>query len=355
MREETIFDYIIVGQGVAGSVLALTLASSGLKVLIINEEKPNTSSKIAAGLLNPVTGFRKKKAWLADIIFPVLHQFYLKQEQVLNEQFYHPKDIFIPFDSIQSQNDWISKSGDNEWSSFIETSELPDSYHNRIIQPFGGMSIKQSGWVDIPKLLQATKKYFTQKEAYLSQKIEYTQIQFGENIIVNGITAKMIIFCEGTNTMLNPFFDWIPFVPNKGEILDIKLENFPTQFILNKGVFLLPIHQDIFRCGSTYYNEFDSPDGVTAVGKKELLTKLKGLILENNIEIIGHKANVRPAVLGRRPVLGFHPQYPQLGIFNGLGSKGVSLAPYFAKVLAHNLLNATPLPIDVNCVRFWKE
>lgn len=353
MKSNQIFDYTIVGQGIAGSVLALALASRGLKVMVINEEKANTSSKIAAGLLNPVTGFRKKKAWLADIVYPALHEFYLKQEKVLGQQFYFPQKLFIPFDSIQSQNVWISKSGDQNWSSYIEISELPDLYKNKIIQPYGGMCIKQAGWVDIPTLLEATKTYFTQKEAYSNQKIEYSQLQITENIAINNIVSKKVIFCEGTAAQNNPILNWIPFVPNKGEILDLSIDGYPTDYILNKGVFLLPTANGIFRCGSTYYNEFEDSQSTTEEGAQEIMSKFLNLVGKIPAEIVGHRANIRPSVLGRRPVIGSHPKYPNIGIFNGFGSKGASLTPYFAEVLLNHFEHNMPILKEADCKRFW--
>lgn len=45
--------------------------------------------------------------------------------------------------------------------------------------------------------------------------------------------------------------------------------------------------------------------------------------------VVEHKAGVRPSVSDRRPVLGPCKDYEQLVVFNGLGTKGVSLAPFF--------------------------
>ena len=76
-------DYLIVGQGIAGSLLAYELEQAGRRVLVLNEEKENTSSNKAAGIYNPITGRKLVKTWLADELFPGLEGYYLGLEQTL--------------------------------------------------------------------------------------------------------------------------------------------------------------------------------------------------------------------------------------------------------------------------------
>ena len=71
-----IYDFIVVGHGLAGAILAETLRSRGNKVLVIDEPKANSASRVAAGLLNPVAGKRFAKSWLADTLVPAADAFY---------------------------------------------------------------------------------------------------------------------------------------------------------------------------------------------------------------------------------------------------------------------------------------
>ena len=90
-------DYIIVGQGLAGSILALTLLQKGKSVMVIDDAKPNTASKIAAGLYNPVVFKRLVKSWLADDLLPYMDSFYPEMEKLLGVEFYFSKRILKPF------------------------------------------------------------------------------------------------------------------------------------------------------------------------------------------------------------------------------------------------------------------
>ena len=72
-------------------------------------------------------------------------------------------------------------------------------------------------------------------------------------------------------------------------------------------------------------------------------------------EIIDHQAGIRPTVKDRRPLLGVHPAHHQLAIFNGMGTKGVMLAPYFANHLVNHLENDDKLLPEIDIVRFGKK
>ena len=58
-------DYLIVGMGLAGSALAYFLSKNGKKIALIDNNIDQTSSKIAAGLYNPITGRKMVKTWMA--------------------------------------------------------------------------------------------------------------------------------------------------------------------------------------------------------------------------------------------------------------------------------------------------
>ena len=65
-----------------------------------------------------------------------------------------------------------------------------------------------------------------------------------------------------------------------------------------------------------------------------------------------HLAAVRPTVRDRRMIIGGHPQRQDLFIFNGLGTKGASLAPLGSRWLFDFLESATALPVEVSSERF---
>ena len=68
-----ITDYLIIGQGLAGSLLAWELIQRDCKVVIIDNGKEN-ASQVAAGLINPITGMRFVKSADVDTLLPAAKQ-----------------------------------------------------------------------------------------------------------------------------------------------------------------------------------------------------------------------------------------------------------------------------------------
>jgi len=343
-------DYIIVGQGLAGSVLAYTLMQQGQKVLVIDEEAKTSSSIVAAGLCNPVVFKRLTKSWMIDEVLPLAKEFYLNQEGLLNDQFYFDIPLYKLFVDEKEQQFWKQKSNEPHLFDWIDNKvEFPFDA-NHLIYPFGAAKTLQSGFLKTESWLNSFKNYLKIHGAYLNSKFDHSKIELKENGVEwEGHHAKKIIFCEGYQTTKNPYFDWLPFKLTKGEVLTVKFKNLVLDKAINKGAFVLP-YEGNYKLGATY--NWDELDEVTTEAGKEQLLKRAARFINDDIEIIDHKAGVRPTVSDRRPLLGVHPEHDQLLVFNGLGTKGVMLAPYFANKMARFTLKDEPLPEEVNISRF---
>lgn len=342
-------DYLIVGQGIAGTTLAATLIKKGASVIIISNEDQHCASKVAAGLYNPVTGKRMAKTWRATELFPFMETFYTEFEKDYSCKILFPKPIYKPFSTIEEQNTWLSA---HEGEAFINTSIPKDKYKEYISTDFGGFETKNSGHVDLPAMLEAFRKKLEKENCFVQEQFNLSKLHFkGPEVEYENLSAKKIIFCEGMRAAVNPFFSWLPFVPSKGEILKVKINDFTEEVIFNKQVFLIPLGKDIFRTGSTYQWTFESA-APTEEGKKDITERLAQMI-KKPFELLHHTAGIRPSVKDRRPIIGFHPDHTTIGIFNGLGTKGVSMAPFFADTFAKLLLNNKQLEKEVNIERFY--
>jgi len=344
-------DFLIVGHGIAGISIYEHLASEGKSCLIINEEIKFSSSKVAAGLYNPITGRKMKQTWKANELFPYLQTFYNQLQNKLNAEILIEKSIYRPFASIEDQNEWLSDQNENK--KFIDKTFTSGHFQDVINDPFGGIMLKNSGFVDLNTLISAHKENLQKKEAYYAEKFHYDQLKTKSgNFIYADIEASNIIFCDGPLAS-NPYFEWVPVAPVKGELLHIKLEKqLPEDVIFNKGVFILKHPKaDYYRVGSTYEWKDLSTDP-TEKAKNQIINKLNELI-KVPYQIIDQVAGVRPATKDRRPLLGKHPVFDNMFIFNGLGTKGVSLAPYFAGSLANYILNNDELHDEVNISRYY--
>ncbi len=344
-------DYLIVGQGLAGSILAVQLLEAGATVQLINSTERSCATRAAAGIYNPITGMRFVKTWLADEIFEYLYPFYRQLEQKFDCSLIQQLPVVRPLQSVRQQNDIIDLCDRPEisgWASYQALSESLEPYFDK---KFGSLVIKKAGWVNAPLLLDKCKSYFEQKAHFVEAEFDYAALKIEDNgLYYSGVFYKKIIFCEGHYARQNPFFKWLPFNTVKGETLKIKADFTLKNEILLKGIFLLPTDNEQYMLGSTY-NWADQTAQPTAEGAAELADKFESMFA-SSFQTIDHRAGIRPATVDRRPFIGLHPQYPALAIFNGFGSKGVSLCPYFAQNFIDFLQNSAEIIADANINRF---
>lgn len=344
-------DYLIVGQGLAGSVLALNLIKNGNKIHVIDNFDPSSSSRVAAGIYNPITGKEMKKTWFADKLFPALHKFYKEAELLTKRKFFYPLEMYRPFLSIQEQNDWMAKSSAPGFSAYIKEISSHPLYSQQVFDGFGGITLSQCGYLHVVDFLNATRTYLEENESYEIGKFTESDLLIEEdNITYKNIQAEKVIYCNGNQAIDSQYFGWLPFRPVKGEILQTKSE-VPLNKIYNRGVFIVPLSNGLCNVGATYnWRTLDVLP--TEEARKELLDKLNKLS-PMSFEIKSQLAGIRPATKDRKPFVGIHPLYKSIGIFNGLGAKGVSLAPYLAQKFIEFLERKEELHPEVNIIRYF--
>jgi glycine oxidase len=274
-------DVIIVGFGIAGANLAFALQKKNIAFVVIDEPRGVTSSRVAAGLYNPVTGKRVVKTWLADDIFPIAKHFYKEIEKVLNITIRHDRNVLRLYKDVSDQNDIISKAYSSKYEGYLNAT-YEDTTHQKFIQEnIGGIEVLQSGNLDINTYLDAFKTFLEGEQRFLSEKFEYNELVLGKTkVTYKDIEANKIVFCEGYRAMYNPFFNWLPYAVTKGEMLRITCD-LPRTHIVNKGFFILPDKdKKTFLVGSSYervINEELSDKGRLIVSDK-LDALLKGNI-----------------------------------------------------------------------------
>ncbi len=342
--------YILVGQGLAGSILAYELIQADQKVIVFDQAENNISSSVAAGIFNPVTGRRFVKTWYADHIFPYLMKYYPAVEQKLNADFFYKKSIFRPFFSVAEQNEITARNNSQELGPFIDKIIQQPLRSAVLNNDLGGVFLKKTGYLDIPVFLKAIQSLLISKNAYKKGFFNVDKMIISpEGIRYGDLMAERIIFCDGIGAIQNKYFSWLPFSPVKGEIIVVQMEK-SLDFIFNRQIFMLPLGDGIHKIGATYnWTEINALPSETA--KNYLESKLMHF-LRVKYKTIDHRAGIRPATKDRRPLIGIHPKFENMGIFNGLGSKGVSLAPYFAKMFVNRLTKNIDLEKEVNINRF---
>lgn len=343
-------DYIIVGRGIAGAVLAYTLMQRNCKVAMPGSDAAHTASEVAAGIVNPITGKKLSKTWRAETLFSFLAPFYRQMEETVGGRFFHQMPVYRLFNTMEEQNTWLGRTSEPEYGRFIRSAGR--LYPDTIVQPYGGMEINEAGYVNIPVMLESFHAWFREKGVHRSGVFGVDEAAVaGGRVKWRDITARKIIFCEGAFGRQNPYFNWLPFRPVKGELLTVRIPGAGFRHIINQHFFIMPTQrEDTYRVGATYEWK-DLSWEPTAAAHEELTGRLRKLV-RVPFEVLEQRAGVRPATADRRPFVGIHPHIPEVAIFNGLGTKGVSLAPFFAEQFAEHLLNDKELDSEVHIRRY---
>jgi glycine/D-amino acid oxidase-like deaminating enzyme len=345
-------DYLIVGHGIGGLSVAWHLEKAGKTFHILGDSSAPSSSRVAAGIMNPLTGRKLVKTWLADDLFPYAKAFYSDLETHLDAKFFHPLSVFRPYRSIEEQNTYLAQSAEKTLSNYIGKGEAQDKIATYVNMAFGGLEVTGAGWVDLPLLLDKSKAYFLRKDQYIETRFDFHDLNLSNSVVEwKGVRYGKIILCQGFEAVNNPVFDWLPFTPVKGQVLEIKTEQELEPHVVNQGIFILPHAKNRAKVGATY--SWDPLDWApTQEATAELEEKLK-LLLKVPYQITGEIAGIRPSVKDRRPLIGTHPIRQNVCIFNGLGTKGVTLAPFFADQFVQHLINHKELNPLVNIQRYF--
>jgi glycine oxidase len=186
-------------------------------------------------------------------------------------------------------------------------------------------------------------------ELFVQEQLECS----AEGVSYNGIPYDAVVCCEGAYAAGNAFFSWLPFKLSKGEWVCIECEEDLGEAILHCGINIIPVGNRRYKLSSTF--EWEQLDWrCSEKGQKELLDTFEKHF-HTPYTIVDRGAGVRPTVADRRPYLGEHPALKGLYIFNGLGTKGVMLAPWFSRHLCEHILDGKPLMKEVDVSRYRKR
>jgi glycine/D-amino acid oxidase-like deaminating enzyme len=345
-------DYLIVGQGICGTQLSWHLYKEGKSFVVIDEGAPVTSSKVAAGIMNPVTGRRYVRSWRIDEVLPFSVHTYEQIELVLGEQLLYKKPIIDFFPSPQARDQFVNLIAEDD--TYVHTYPDQNHFNQYFNYDFGCGEISPTYTVNLALLLASWRKKLVDSSALREEAFEPQELKLHQDgVTYRDLTAQKVLFCEGIKAMDNPWFGLLPYSANKGEALIIESEDLHNGHIFKKGMLLAPLPtKNTFWVGSNYSREFE-----TVTPTQEFYDKTYTHLtnwLKVPFKVIDHKAAVRPATVERRPFVGLHPHFPQVGILNGTGSKGTSLAPFFAHQLVQHLVYGVPILKDADVARFTR-
>jgi hypothetical protein len=342
-------DYIIVGFGLAGMAFT-SLLEKEKKSFVVFDDNPNRRSRVVGGMYNPIILKRFTPAWKAHEMWQTALPFYKELETQFNKKYIFPTQIRRILHSIEEQNNWVVASDKSIMSSYMQPEIVNESIMG-LKANFGFGIINKVGRVDGEQILIDYKDYLTKKDVFLKESFIYNDLKIDkEQLYYNNIKASTIVFSEGAYLHQNPFFNYLPMQEAKGEMLLIEVPNLDVNFTVKSGVFMVPFGNNQYVVGSTY-NWKDKTFKSTKEAQEEIEKKLKKF-LELPYKILDYKVGIRPTIKDRRPLIGKHPKYTNLAVLNGLGTRGVIIAPAIAKILFEHLEEDKPIDKEMHAKRF---
>ncbi|MDX5320277.1 MAG: FAD-binding oxidoreductase [Bacteroidota bacterium] len=326
-------DVLIIGQGIAGSVLARHLEKKGFCFHIVEGKVHPSASRVAAGVWNPIAVKRFSKTWLADETIPKAKAFFKEEAEDFGQSFFFQKPLLKVLSNEKERNQMLQA-----WEGmqpFVQE-DSREEVAPGVPTPFGILKVHEAGFSDVPGYLDACKRHWEKNGQYREETFQHDALHFEDGYWNwKGEQYKQVVFCEGISGKNNPWMKDLPLGSTKGQVLELEIENLPLDGILNKQIFVLPQADGRFRVGSTY--EWNAEDlNPTEAGRQELMQKLKSLLPEKKMEVTRQEAGARPTTKDRRPLIGSLSE-PGLYVFNGLGSRGVLLVPYLAECMCRYL------------------
>ena len=347
-----LYDALIVGQGIAGSLLAWQMLDSGKSVLIVDNHHEGSSTRVSGGLINPLTGQRLVITPQYDLFYTQANALYAELASVCGKKFIEHKPIIRIFKNNEEKERCKELMQKPAFALYFKSLALPGALGKSFIDLFGSVEITSGGHCYATALLESLREYFLSKKMLITGFVKSDDLTIkNDHVDFKGSSFKQVIFCEGFQAHANHFFEHLPYNHVKGEVLQVKIDaaNLPDA-IFCQSKWLIPLESGLWLAGSNYnrqeYNVTPTPEAAY-----EILQGLRQFV-SSDISIHAHHAGVRPVVLDQMPVIGMHPKHPAIGIFNGFGSKGFLMVPFFAKLLANHLNGIGNIPKEVDIKRF---
>lgn len=348
------YDFLILGQGLAGSLLAWQLLQKKKRVLVIDDGHASSSSRVAAGLINPLAGMRfnaatETPAWLAA----VQADYGAIAEHLQTAPYLHPLPMQRLLRSPEQRRFLQRQRANPAVAEYLGPELAPDQVDPGIRAAWGGFEQQATAYLELPRLLDDLRNWLQAQQGYANETFEYADIVLhADHASLREHRARQLVFCEGYRMRDNPWFGQLPLQPDKGELLRLRSRRTLCRHIINGAHWLIPLADGSYRFGSTH--EHHQIDGQpTPAGREELLAGLEALLGDSDgIDLIEHAAGVRPATSDRQPLIGTHAARRRLHLFNGFGARGALTIPWYSQRMSTYLLQGQALPPNADIARY---
>lgn len=342
---------LIVGQGLAGSTLAWELDKKGVDFLVVDRPLGSTASRVAAGLVNPMMGKVFRSGWRQAECMEVVAQFYPETEKRLGGQWWQRVPIWRELETDDQKSIWQERQHDDATSLWAGPMlPWPKGWQGKGVAGYTNGSYV----LHAEDLTNAIREWLRETGRFQEGEVKPEDIQTTDSGIVwQDQDFDKIVWATGWEVSIHPNMEPLKGRPSKGTIIDMELPGFEWNAgVLHYGHWLVH-NKGFWRLGATYawaWNSIDEPDHAASV---ELLHGL-AQHWTGEPHLLRYRSAIRPTIRRSQPVAGPIPGLPHQIVFSGLGSKGVTTAPWVAQILTAHLTEGTELPPDLTPDVLWK-
>jgi glycine/D-amino acid oxidase-like deaminating enzyme len=340
-------DFLIVGQGLAGSLLAKALLRRGRSVHVVDDRWKSSSSQVAAGLMTPLTGRR----FTLTKDYPEL--FASAQARLTELDVFRPIQVYRMFVDEEQRAKGLKRTECTSCQPFIaRVTSVRGELDAGLTDAFGG-ALMNGAWVDLPKLMSDVRAELAAAGSLTEACFDPADaVADAEGVSWRDIRAGALVYCDGYKSAQRGPFTYLPWQPAKGEALTLRSDVPGKPFILNREGWALPLGQGVWRTGTNWqWDQLD--ETVNEAQKQKLIGRFRGYFGRDvAVEVTAHIAGVRPCTSDNHPLMGSHPTLPRTHLFNGLGPRGTVWAPAMADEMAAYLSEGRALRPECNLSRF---
>jgi glycine/D-amino acid oxidase-like deaminating enzyme len=303
-------DILIVGQGLAGTMLAWEFERAGISFAIADGGHANAATTAAAGIVNPITGRRLVKSWRVDALLPAARTVYREIEAAVGVRLWHEMRVRRLFADERERGVFREKQARGELAPF--TADADDA----------GFWIRDAARVDHVALIEATRNSWRMSGRWREAVVDFA---------AEAERYDLVVDCRGVAGARAEEFGFVPWEFSKGEVLEIAVNGLESDVVLNRRHWIVPVSPGIAWVGATHEPAvIDSQP--TERARTALTAGARGILDEDwSFAVVGQRAGVRVNLPDKHPVAGRHPERRNCGLSNGLGAKGALWAPMLAR------------------------
>ena len=331
-RKHPVKEVLIIGHGIVGAVVARAFKAQGCNVTVWDRDTNDSASKVAAGLITPITGKGMNPSARIEDFHEEAVDFF--------GDYYTETKIVRLFKDTKEAEKFRSKRDTSAAARWV-TQELPaEEAHPHYLNPCGGFEM-HGGWVNTATFLEQSRHELIEQGAFNVRSCTEKDLpQLKREYDAVFLSRGAFEFLENDAPYLHKTRSGTHRCA-KGEILTVCIPDLNESRILNRNGWLMPydLERHLYRAGATF--EWDDLTVTpTAQGQSIIEEKIRSLI-KHPFEIIDHQAGIRPIARNSQPfieALGEH-----CWVVNGFGSKGTLYAPRAARELVAHLCEGSVL------------